>query len=282
MGEDGLYARSGEFERILAGLDGAIGRTGAEDGAEILRFPPAISRIDFERSEYMKGFPQLAGTVHAFCGGHREHATLLARLDAGEEWSGDQAPTGIVLAPAACYPLYPIVAARGDIASSGSLFDLQSYCFRHEPSHDPARMQMFRMHEFVRIGSAEQVLEFRETWIARARKFISELRMPCEVIAANDPFFGRTGKLLQDSQREQGLKLELVIPIAGAAPTACLSFNYHQDHFAKIWKLQFAGGNQIHTGCVGFGLERLVLALFRHHGFEPERWPSSVRRALWG
>ena len=30
--------------------------------------------------------------------------------------------------------------------------DVFSYCFRHEPSVDPARMQMFRMREFVRIG----------------------------------------------------------------------------------------------------------------------------------
>jgi hypothetical protein len=37
-----------------------------------------------------------------------------------------------------------------------------------------------------------------------------------------------------------------------------------------------------HTGCVGFGLERLALALFKHHGLDVAGWPASVRGILWG
>ena len=82
---------------------------------------------------------------------------LLACVEAGEDWTADQGCTDIVLTPAACYPLYPVAAARGPLPAEGRLFDLQSYCFRHEPSVDPARMQMFRMREYVRIGTPEQV-----------------------------------------------------------------------------------------------------------------------------
>jgi hypothetical protein len=28
-------------------------------------------------------------------------------------------------------------------------------------------------------------------------------------------------------------------------------------------------------------MERTTLALFRHHGFDPERWPTGVRRMLF-
>ena len=35
-----------------------------------------------------------------------------------------------------------------------------------------------------------------------------------------------------------------------------------------------------HTSCVGFGLERIALALYRRHGFDRARWPSPVREAL--
>ena len=34
-----------------------------------------------------------------------------------------------------------------------------SYCFRHEPSDDAGRMQMFRMHEHVRAADPETVVE---------------------------------------------------------------------------------------------------------------------------
>jgi len=282
MGVDGLYGRSGIFESVVTGLESAIARAGSADEAEVLRFPPAMPRTEFERSEYMKSFPQLAGTVHAFCGGDREHMALLTKLATGEDWSRDHKPTELVLVPAACYPLYPMLAMEGVIPGGGRLFDVQSYCFRHEPSADPARMQFFRMREFVRVGTAGQALTFRDLWLLRAKTLISNLELPFEIAPANDPFFGRAGKLMKDNQLEQGLKLELVIPVASAQPTACLSFNYHQDHFSNIWQLTLAPGKSAHSACVGFGLERIVLALFRHHGFEPGHWPAGVRHTLWG
>lgn len=280
-GVDGLYGRSGVFEDVIGRFEALVTRTGAADGAEVIRFPPAMTRRQLETSGYMKSFPQLAGTVHSFCGGDHEHLELLAKLDGGEDWTQDQQATDIALTPAACYPLYPMVAAQGPLPEGGRLFDVQSYCFRHEPSADPARMQLFRMREYVRAGTAEQVQTFRKGWIERAKAMIAALELPFEVVPANDPFFGRAGKMMKANQREQGLKLEMVIPVANAQPTACLSFNYHQDHFAHTWGVRLADGAPAHTGCVGFGLERVALALFRHHGLDPSTWPESVRRELW-
>ena len=147
-GVDGLYGRSGVFEDVIARFDALISQFGGDDGAEVIRFPPGMNRALFEKSGYLKSFPQLAGTVHSFAGGDRDHADLLGRLEGGADWTEFQKATEIVLAPAACYPLYPVVARRGRLGRRGGLFDLQSYCFRHEPSKDPARMQMFRMREY--------------------------------------------------------------------------------------------------------------------------------------
>jgi seryl-tRNA synthetase len=281
-GVDGLYGRSGVFEDVIVRFEAIVTAEGAQDAPEVIRFPPAMTRRQLETSGYMKSFPQLAGTVHSFCGGDHDHMSLLQQLSEGEDWTQGQQATDIALTPAACYPIYPMVAAQGPLPPQGRLFDVQSYCFRHEPSPDPARMQLFRMREYVRLGTAEQVVDFRELWIERAKGIISSLELPFEVIPANDPFFGRAGKMMKVNQREQGLKLEMVIPVANPQPTACLSFNYHQDHFAGTWGVQLADGGPGHTACVGFGLERIALALFRHHGFDPADWPAGVRRALWG
>ena len=35
------------------------------------------------------------------------------------------------------------------------------------------------------------------------------------------------------------------------------------------------------TGCLGFGLERVVMALFKTHGFEPDNWPKATRDLLF-
>ena len=281
-GVDGLYGRSADFEDVIAAFEALVTRFAQDDNAERVRFPPGMNRALFEKSGYLKSFPQLAGTIHAFDGDDCDHADLVARLECGEDWTGGQTATDIVLTPAACYPLYPAIARRGPSPAGGAIFDLQSYCFRREPSADPARQQMFRMREFVRIGTPAQVIAFRADWLTRGKELIDLLELPFTVDAANDPFFGRAGRMLANNQRDQGLKFELLVPIDQPdKPTACLSFNYHQDHFGSTWGLLDEGGATAHTACVGFGLERVALALFKHHGLELKSWPASVRRALW-
>jgi seryl-tRNA synthetase len=281
-GVDGLYGRNGAFEDVVSRFDALITRFGGPDGAEVIRFPPGMNRALFEKSGYLASFPQLAGTIHSFAGTDKEHGDLLGRLEAQGDWTQFQKATDVVLAPAACYPLYPVVARRGPLGANGGLFDLNSYCFRHEPSKDPARMQMFRMREYVRIGTSDEVTQFRATWLDRGRDLIALLQLPFDLDVANDPFFGRAGRMLAASQRDQKLKFELLVPIAEQdRPTACLSFNYHQDHFGQIWGIRTAAGDTAHTACVGFGMERVAMALFRHHGFEIEAWPEAVREVLW-
>ena len=281
-GVDGLYGRSGMFSEVVEAIDALITRLGASGHAEIMRFPPGLSRTVFERSGYLKGFPHLAGAVHCFCGGEREHRNLLRCVDDGQDWSAANVLSDIVLTPAACYPVYPTLAARGRLPMDGALVDVSSYCFRHEPSIEPTRQQMFRMREYVRIGTPEQVLAFRQDWLERMPGVAEALGLPNTAEIANDPFFGRAGRVLAASQREQSLKLELLIPVNSLqAPTACVSFNYHMDHFSQTWDLHMPDGAVAHSACVGFGLERLALALFRHHGFAPAGWPGPVRTVLW-
>lgn len=280
-GVDGLYGRSGTFELVIKQIDALVSQYGGDDRAVGIHFPPGMARRLFEKSGYMKSFPQLAGTVHSFMGGEADHCSLLAQIEAGQEWGEHQQPTDIILTPAACYPLYPTVAKLGTLPAGGRLYDLQSYCFRHEPSKDPARMQMFRMREFVRIGSPSDVQSFRESWLQRGRDMIASLQLPLTIDVANDPFFGRQGKMLKNNQRDAGAKFELLIPVTSTEkPTACLSFNYHQEHFGSLWDIRQHDGERAHTACVGFGMERIALALFAQHGTDIADWPADVRKVL--
>jgi seryl-tRNA synthetase len=182
--------------------------------------------------------------------------------------------------PAACYPLYPAVAARGPLPDGGVTLDTgDSYVFRREPSSDPARMQIFHMREIVRIGEPATVTEWRRQWRARAEALLRSLGLELELEIAHDPFFGRTGRLLAAAQRDQELKWELMAPVAGT-PTAIASSNYHQDHFGHTCDLQMADGAPAHTSCMAFGEERVTLALFSAHGLDLAAWPDEVRRTL--
>ena len=280
MGVTGVYARTAVYEDVVAGLQRAI--TGQRpDHAEVFRFPPVMSRRQLEEAGYLKSFPQLLGCVCALHGTERDILDAAKRSETGGDWTRDTSSTDLVLSPAACYPVYPIAAARGTVPGDGYVFDVAADCFRHEPSRDLDRLQSFRMREFVRIGSPEQILAFRASWIDRAGAIAMRLRLPFKIETANDPFFGRVGQLMAANQLENALKLEMLVPVRSAEePTACMSFNYHKDHFAQIFGLVEAQGVSVHTGCVAFGIDRLALALFAIHGLEPGVWPQEVRTTL--
>ena len=282
MGVDGLYGRGEVFEDIGTAFDKAVTREGGGDGAEVIRFPPAITRAMFETSGYLASFPNLAGTIHSFFGGDKDHLALMRMVDAKEDWTVGQKATQAVTVPAACYPIYPTLSARGPLPKDGALVDVYSWCFRHEPSLEPTRQIYFRMREYVRIGSPDQVTAFREQWIERGQRLMTSLQLPLNVDVANDPFFGRAGKMLVTNQRDQNLKFELLVPVIdGIGATACLSFNYHQDKFGNAFGLKQADGSTAHSACVGFGIERVVLALIATHGYQPKEWPAAVRGVLW-
>jgi seryl-tRNA synthetase len=275
-GVPGVYGRGGKFEDVREGVAALVTRAAAAEVPEQLRFPPILPRRDLERVGYLKSFPHLAGSIFAFTG------TEAQASDQYERASRHEGMTDLVLTPAACYPVYPAIAARGRLAPGGVMIDAGgAYVFRREPSGDPARLQMFHQRELVRIGEPETVRAWRDAWRERALELLSAIGLQVKLNLASDPFFGRSGRMLTASQREQQLKFEVLTQIAGPEPTAVASFNYHQDHFASAYAIKLADGNGAHTACLGFGLERITIALFATHGFDVETWPAEVGTRLW-
>ncbi len=279
-GIDGIYARTAAYEDVVNALAAFISRH-REPATEVLRFPPVMSRRQLEKSGYLKSFPHFLGCVCCLNGAEAEVRGAVETFEAGEDWTPALSAADLVLTPAACYPVYPLVASRGEVPAEGLKFDVASDCFRREPSRDLDRLQSFRMREYVCVGTPEQIDDFRRRWMARAEDLARQLGLPYRLDTASDAFFGRGGKLMAMSQIEQALKFELLVPVRSAAdPTACMSFNYHRDHFGTTWNLRNAGGEVMHTGCVAFGMDRLALALFATHGLDLPHWPAETRKAL--
>jgi len=280
-GVPGVFARDAQFETVRLGIDGLVTRTAAAEAPEGMFFPPLIPREQLETSGYLGSFPHLAGTVFAFDGNEQEAAAQHELASKHEDWSAYQQMSEMVLTPAACYPLYPAIAERGPLAEGGVTLDTgDSYVFRREPSSDPARMQIFHMREIVRVAERDTVVQWRGEWRARAEELLRSLGLDISLDIANDPFFGRSGRILASAQREQELKWELLAPVADDSLTAIASSNYHQDHFGHTYGIRTAAGEPAHTGCMAFGEERITLALFSAHGMDMREWPAEVRQQL--
>jgi seryl-tRNA synthetase len=271
---------SAKFEDILDRFDALVLHEAADDGAETLQFPPILARTLIERMGYLGNFPQLVGSIHSFFGDEATARKLAELADAGQRWEHLLEPAETMLLPAACYPVYPIFS--GLLPEGGRLVTVRNWCYRHEPSDEPTRMQSFRMREFIRLGDPEAVQEWRDAWLQRGLQLLRGLELPVSSDIANDPFFGRSGRMMAASQRDRRLKFEIVVPVISAEePTAICSFNWHHEHFTGVFGIRRHDGQAAHTACLGFGLERVTLALIKTHGFDPKAWPAAVRARLW-
>ncbi|HEX9471670.1 MAG TPA: hypothetical protein VF957_19270, partial [Bradyrhizobium sp.] len=118
MGSDGVYARTALYEDMVERLAALITRH-REPDTEVMRFPPVMNRGQLEKSGYLKSFPNLLGCVCGLHGTERDIHSAVSRFDAGGDWTTSLSPADLVLSPAACYPVYPIAAARGQLPAGG-------------------------------------------------------------------------------------------------------------------------------------------------------------------
>ena len=279
-GIKGAYGRGTVFEDVLRRFNELVTRIAEPDGAEEMMFPPVLPRALIEKVGYMDNFPQLAGSVHSFFGNDFKARELSERIHMGKRWEDLLDITDVMLTPAACYPVYPTFS--GLLPNGGRLVSVLNWVYRHEPSDEPTRLQAFRMREFIRVGQPDDVVAWRDAWLLRGLDLLRGLSLPVISDVASDPFFGRAGKMMAINQVDQRLKFEILVPIISLEqPTAICSFNWHQDYFSSKFGIRNADESKAHTACLGFGLERVTLALFRTHGFDPKTWPHLVQSQLW-
>jgi seryl-tRNA synthetase len=282
MGAAGLMGRADAFEQVVLAIGHAVNRVSAVYGETVWHFPPVIPRALVHRVGYLGSFPDMLGSLHAFTGTEADQKVILDAVEAGSDYGAQFAMSDATLLPASCYPIY--LALEGtSVPVSGRAFHTVGQCYRHEPSPDPARLRCFRQHEHVMVAAPPVVDQYVDAWHVRAVDLLRSLGLDAELVVANDPFFGRAGRLMKAQQNAQALKHEVVVPITSLEKrTAVASINKHHDHFGTPFSIGLSDGDgPANTACVGFGLERITLALFALHGFNTAAWPAAVRAVLW-
>lgn len=275
----GAYHRSFAFEAVVRGIESFVSAAGQDAQPRQLYCAPLLSQSALAKSGYVKSFPNLIGVLTSFDRPEKDLPELIRRVDSDGDWPEMMSPNGLALGGAACHHIYPTLAGQ-EVPREGLLYEVQAVCHRHEPSEDPARMQSFSMREFVLVGSEEDALAHRDFWLERGAQLLEQLGLSIETVPANDPFFGRVGKLMGASQREKEAKFELVTEITSPKPGAISSGNFHGDHFGEEFHISLPREVTANSSCFGFGLERISLALFWRHGVDTATWPSEVRSSL--
>src|SRR6202047_5272521 len=108
MGVDGVYARTALYAHVVGRLESYISRQ-RDPKAEIMHFPPVMSRKQLEKSGYLKSFPNLLGCVCALHGSEASIRSAVDRHENGAAWTQSVNSSALVLSAAACSPAHPLV-----------------------------------------------------------------------------------------------------------------------------------------------------------------------------
>lgn len=185
------------------------------------------------------------------------------------------------LPPTMCYHTYhqlrdSTVAQNRVVTAKGKSFRFEAKYYR-----GLERLWDFTIREIVFLGTKEFVLECRQNFMQASFALMDELGLQgfCEV--ANDPFFvaqDTAGKIF--NQRMMELKYELRLNVDPERTIAAASFNFHENFFGETFHITQQDQSPILTGCVGFGLERLVYAFLCQYGLDERNWPQSLKRGM--
>jgi seryl-tRNA synthetase len=188
------------------------------------------------------------------------------------------------LRPAVCLPVYR--ALEGTTLPEGGLcVTTEGKAFRYESRNLEGmhRLWDFSMREIVFVGPARVVEERRAGVVEALSLLMRDWDMAFRLVSASDPFFATVRGTKALWQRSRGLKYEMLVDVgSGAGSIAAGSINMAGAIFGHAFGIRTHDGEIATTACVGFGLERLVLALFSQHGFEPTRWPVALREVVFG
>ena len=96
-GVPGLYGLSGGFEKVIEHLEELVTSAGEDQEAEVIRFPPVLSRRTYERTDHLESMPRVIGALRSFDGDDRAHSELARDARDGEDWCARLSQSDVVM-----------------------------------------------------------------------------------------------------------------------------------------------------------------------------------------
>ncbi|WP_025691298.1 aminoacyl--tRNA ligase-related protein [Paenibacillus zanthoxyli] len=184
-----------------------------------------------------------------------------------------------VLSPSACYHMYP--EYENTVLENPLKISFEQNVCRNEGvvSEDTSfgRLKSYNIREIVFIGDPEYVRESLNRVEALIKDTLLELGLSFELVKATDSFVMAEAKLLERIQMLQDLKHEFRVYFDKERSMAVASINYHDQSFTKAFNISMKQTQQVVSGCVGIGIERVVLAYLAQFGIDSDKWSRSIR-----
>ncbi|MFZ6028174.1 MAG: hypothetical protein ACOYYS_10715 [Chloroflexota bacterium] len=274
---EGQMAIGGPLIWLMDTLDEHVKAIATSLGASEYRYPTLIPTKALEDCGYFDAFPHMLMFVtrlHNDVDIYQKFAEQFKAAGGLGTFALNHCDNvDYCLPPTMCYHTYHQL--RDQQLPGNQVITAKGKSFRFESKYHRTmeRLWDFTIREIVFLGEKDFVIDCRHTYMQAAFALMEKLGLTgyCEV--ASDPFFcspDTAARIFSQKMRE--LKYELRLNVAANRTIAVGSFNFHDQTFGERFKITRSDQDWIRTGCVGFGLERLLYAFVCQHGLDEKRW----------
>lgn len=280
--EDGMISLKDEalllfkyFERVFKKFAFSL-----DEHCEEKLYPVLLPITEYKKTGYLKNSPQYA----MLCSSAHEDISILDKLndniDTKNSTNYINQPT-YALSPSACFHTY--IENKNKTLNSEKIVTFSQSVFRNEGRfnyNDFGRLRDYHVREVVFFGSQDYVNNKRKAIMDMVCEFIKELDLSGEISVASDPFIMPKLQKYKKIQFMENSKYELQLKYTDYNQLSVASFNIHGSAFTQPFQISIKNVNDPVTGCVGFGLERWVLAFLAQYGNDTRKWPNMVKEDL--
>ncbi len=279
----GKFIYAGGFLRVFEALDRTLLAFAETLGARKELYPSTVRTQSLLDSGYLKQSPHLAFFVAP---AHADKNALLALADASilsrESREQTLKQLGVpdqILSPTVCYHCFE--ARKGGVQKPGIVTAINK-CYRHEPVDVQGleRLTTYWMREIIVFGTPEDVNRILGEVCDFTMGLLENLGCQYDLTTASDPFFTDMAAGKRMFQAAFDLKRELKSKAYGGKDISIASFNNHQKSLVQSFGIQSPGMENFASGCIGFGMERMLYCIFSQLGPDTAKWPEGARKAL--
>jgi seryl-tRNA synthetase len=267
----------GEVVLLEQAFDRIFREMAEKHGASLRRYPSFLSSAQIKNSGYLQHFPQ---NIYGICEIPHEYDHLQHyrnQINQAQGTSDLLQHNGLFLQPCVCFHVYEELARSGQSTDDLQLFTAVGHCYRHEHRSrlSEIRLREFYMREIVYVGKADRVVQMRAQLIEETWALFAELGLRGFIESATDPFYYAEDNVLQFYQSSSALKYELRLATDDQPDFSIASFNLCGHVLCQAFGVDRCG-EETHSGCTGFGIDRWIQAFLAVHGHSAAHWPAKM------
>lgn len=244
-------------------------------------YPVLLDVEHYQKTGYLRYSPQYS----IFCCSACENLRVIENINeyiGKKQYDAFLKDPQYALSPSACFHTY--CEYENQVILGNTIISFTQSVFRNEGRFNLSefgRLLDYHVKEIVFIGDIQFVSEARKKAIDKVIELIEKWNLRGKITTAADAFIIPKMQKYKRLQMIDASKYELRLNYSFDQMLSVASFNFHGTAFTQPFNIRKKGCDLTVTGCVGFGLERWVLAFLKQYGENVENWPDQIREEYY-